>query len=232
MKSSRRTAFVLLDAARAGLLHLFQRQVERLEAVVVLGDGKGTVVAGGLQVGEEGFFLRQRAEDARAFLEEIQVGDAPYVHLWRLPVTLLIELHVVDALADQRIDIGPAGVATDHVELLIAVERIDQRTLAGDQRVARGGLLARDVGDTGDARPHRLGGAGDRHVEVSEEPTLLGQAIQVRRRVKWVAVGTHGAGAEGFEHDEYHVGLALGLDAVGLHWLVTKEVQPLPISVR
>ena len=111
---------VLLDAARACLLYLFQRQVEGLEAVVVLGNGERAVVAGGLQVSEERFVPGQCAKDARTLLEEIQVGDAPHVHLRRLPVAFLIELNAVDALADQRVDVGPAGVAADHVKLFVA----------------------------------------------------------------------------------------------------------------
>ena len=103
--------------------------------------------------------------------------------------------------------------------------------MTGDQRVARRRLLARYIGDAGDTRPHGLGSAGDWHVEVTEEPAFPGQTVEVRRRIQRVAVGAHGAGAEGFEHDENHVGLAFGLDAMRLHWLVAKEVQRVRIAL-
>ena len=64
-----------------------------------------------------------------------------------------------------------------------------------------------------------------------EEPAFLGQPIQVRCRVQRVAVSPDGTGAERFEHNEDHVGRALGLDAVRLYRLLTEEVQPLRVAV-
>ena len=110
---------VLRKAPGTGGLDRFQGQVLSLEAVVVLGNGERAVVAGGLQVGEERLVPGYGAQQAVAFLEQVEVGDAPDVHLGRLPVAFVVQTHVVDALADQAVDVGPAGVAADQVELVV-----------------------------------------------------------------------------------------------------------------
>lgn len=110
---------VLLQAAGTCGLDLFLGQVLSLEAVVVLGEGERAVVAGGLQVGEGRLVLGDGAQQAVAFLEQVEVGDAPDVHQGRLPVAFVVQAHVVDALADQAVDVGPAGVAADQVELVV-----------------------------------------------------------------------------------------------------------------
>ena len=52
-------------------------------------------------------------------------------------------------------------------------------------------------------------------------------AVEVGGGVERVAVGAHGAGAEGFEHDEDDVGRPGAVDAVRLHALLAGEVQAL-----
>src|SRR5690606_16636187 len=121
-------------------------------------------------------------------LEQTQVGDAPHVHMGRLPVAFLVQAHPVDALAHQGVHVRPAGVAADHVETLVAFQVVDQGVLIGDQRIAGRGLFPRYVRNAGDAGPDGAGGAYRGHVEVLEGPALPGQAVQVRRRVQRVAV--------------------------------------------
>ena len=131
---------VLLDAARASGLHLFQRSIDDLETVIVLGNGEGTVVARGLDVGEEGLVLRQVTQQLVGLLEQIQVGNTPHIHIPGLPVTLFVELNPIDALAHQGVHVGPAGVAADGVQLVVALQFVDQAVLVGDQRVAGSGF--------------------------------------------------------------------------------------------
>ncbi|MCY1508050.1 hypothetical protein D9M68_423480 [compost metagenome] len=183
------------------------------------------MVAGGLDEGEERLVLRQLADQAVAFPEQVEVGDAPDVHHRRAPVALVVEADAVDAAPDQRAHVRPAGVAADHVELLVAPQGVDQGVLAGDQRVARGGFVPRYVGYPGNARPDGLRRAGDGHVEVAEEPALRGQPVEVRRRLERVAIGADRAGAEGFEHDEDHIGAPLAGDGVRLCRLAAVEVE-------
>jgi hypothetical protein len=86
----------------------------RFEAIVILGNDEWPVVTPEvLQVGE-GLVFGQRT---RMRLLSLKIGsEMLYVHLQRLPMALFKQLHVVDALADQAVDIGPAGVTADHVE--------------------------------------------------------------------------------------------------------------------
>ena len=215
---------------RTELAHFRFRAVADLEAVVILGNGEGAVVAGGLDVGEERLVLRHRLQQQIGFLEQAEIGNAPHIHMRRLPEALLVQAHAVDALAYQGVHVRPAGVAADHVEALVVFQIIDQRVLVGNQRVARGGFLARHVRNAGDAGPDGTRGTHRRHVEVLEGPALLGQAVEVRRRIQRVAMVAHRAGAQGFEHDEHHVGLALGLDGVRLRALHAAQVEGLLVG--
>ena len=81
---------VLRHAAGTGALHLFQRQIEGFEAVVLLGYGERTMVTRRLDIGKEGLALPLLSQQPVTFLEQVQIGDSPHIHHRRVPVALFI----------------------------------------------------------------------------------------------------------------------------------------------
>ena len=218
-------------AEAVGVEFLFRRRTG-LEVVVVLRNGEGPVVAGGLDKGEERLVRRQGLQNPVGFLEQVQVGDAPDVHVGRLPVAFLVELQVVDAAREHRLQVGPAGVAAHHVQLPVALQLVDDVALVADQRVTAGGLLRRHVGDAGEKRPDAFRGAGDRHVEVLEEPAFAGDAVEIGGGVERCAVGAHAAGAQRFQHHHHDVRRPVHVQPVWLDRHVALEIQRLPGLLR
>ncbi|MNO82325.1 hypothetical protein D3C76_735980 [compost metagenome] len=196
---------VLLDTARSCGLDFLEGRVLDLESIIGLGDREGTMVASSLYIRKERFVLGQRLQELVGLLEQVQIGNAPDIHHRGFPVPLFVQANAVDALPNQGIHVGPAGVAADGVDLLVAGEGIDQGVLPGDQRVTRRSLLTRDVRDPGNAGPYGFCCAGHWHIEVLEEPALRGQAIEIGGRIDRVAVSPDGTGAQGFKHDKHHV---------------------------
>ncbi len=96
--------------------------------------------------------------------------------------------------------------------------------MTGDQRIARRGFLPGNVWYAGYARPNGLRGAGHGHVEVLEEPALLGQPVDIGSWIERVTVGTHCGGSQGFEHDEDDI-RPLSVNRIGLNALLPAEIK-------
>src|SRR5579871_2592620 len=94
---------------------------------VLLRDGIGAVVVRGLDDGEKWLFLV--TEYPIGFQEEVLIADAPYIHLGRLEIFLLVYLQPVDIVGEQTPDIGPAGAAAEKVKFIVPLEFADDRML-------------------------------------------------------------------------------------------------------
>ena len=134
------------------------------------------------------------------------VADAPYIHLGRLEILLLIDLQPFDIIGEQSPDIRPAGAASKKIELFISLEIADDRMLIHSSRVAAGsGGGDSYVGDAGDHGPYPTGCPIAGRKTVVEEQPLLTHAVEKRGRVQRVAPHAAFISAETFADHQYYV---------------------------
>src|SRR5258708_4441077 len=108
-----------------------------LEAGVNTGDGEGPVIPRGLDKREKRLGLVAKHEVR--LVEQHDVGHAPAVDLRRIVIALLENMQAGNIVREQSADIPPGGAASQKIIFLVALERVHQRVLVHDQRIARGG---------------------------------------------------------------------------------------------